>query len=57
MALAEPIDGGGNRFPGTWSVAFQGGTFERLAQRCSGEFSLAQQTKYICSLPGLPDKV
>ena len=47
----------GSRFPGIWSAAFQGGTFERLAQRCSGDFSQCQQNKYIAQLPGLPDKV
>ena len=52
----EALDEGG-RFAGTWSVAFQGGTFERLQQRCSGDFSLAQQTKYIATLPGLPERV
>ena len=52
----EPLDEGG-RFAGTWSVAFQGGAFERLQQRCSGDFSLAQQTKYIATLPGLPERV
>ena len=53
---AEALEEGG-RFAGTWSVAFQGGTFERLQQRCSGDFSLAQQTKYIATLPGLPERV
>ena len=53
---AEAMEEGG-RFAGTWSVAFQGGTFERLQQRCSGDFSLAQQTKYIATLPGLPERV
>ena len=52
----EALEEGG-RFAGTWSVAFQGGTFERLQQRCSGDFSLAQQTKYIATLPGLPERV
>ena len=47
----------GSRFPGIWSVAFQGGTFERLAQRCSGDFSQCQQSKYVAQLPGLSDKV
>ena len=47
----------GGRFAGTWSVAFQGGTLERLQQRRSGDFSLAQQTKYIATLPGLPERV
>ena len=47
----------GCRFPGIWSVAFQAGTFERLAQRCSGDFSQCQQSKYVAQLPGLPDKV
>ena len=53
---AEAMEEGG-RFAGTWSVAFQGGTFERLQQRCSGDFSLAQQSKYIATLPGLPERV
>ena len=52
----EALEEGG-RFAGTWSVAFQGGTFERLQQRCSGDFSLAQQSKYIATLPGLPERV
>ena len=30
-------DVGSSRFGGTTSLAFQGGTFERLMQRCSGE--------------------
>ena len=45
----------GSRFPGIWLVAFQGGTFERLAQRCSGDFSQCQQSKYVAQLPGLPE--
>ena len=32
----EALEEGG-RFAGTWSVAFQGGTFERLQQRCSDQ--------------------
>ena len=60
-AVAAIADGelpaNGTRFPGIWSVAFQGGTFERLAQRCSGDFSQCQQSKYVAQLPRLSDKV
>ena len=57
--LPGPVvaDVGGNRFAGCVSVAFQGGTFERMQQRCSGDFATAEQSKYIATLPGLPDRV
>ena len=56
MAGGE-LPANGTRFPGMLSAALQGGTFERLAQRCSGDFSQCQQSKYVAQLPGLPDKV
>ena len=39
------------------SCTCQGGTFERLQQRCSGDMPTCEQTKYVASLPGLPDKI
>ena len=39
-----------------WSICFQGGTFDRVKQRCSGDFDQAKQSKYIQGLPGLTDK-
>ena len=46
-----------NRFAGVVSLAFQGGTFERLQQMCSGDFCTVEQNKYIATLPGLSEKV
>ena len=38
-------------FPGINSLAFLGGTIERVRERCSGDFSLAVQTKLVQKLP------
>ena len=39
-----------------WSMCFQGGTFDRIKQRCGGDFDQAKQSKYVQGLPGLSDK-
>ena len=38
-------------FPGLWSIAFLGGTLERVKERCAGDFSFVKQTKYVSKLP------
>ena len=47
----------GTRQVDIWSVCFQGGTFERIQERASGDFSLTKQTKYIAQLPALPERI
>ena len=47
----------GSRTPNYWSICFQGGTFERIQERASGDFSLTKQTKYIAQLPALPERI
>ena len=47
----------GSRTPNYWSICFQGGTFERIQERASGDFSLAKQTKYIAQLPALSERL
>lgn len=40
-------------FPGVWSLAFLGGTIERVKERCAGDFSTTKQNKAIEKLPPL----
>jgi hypothetical protein len=40
-------------FPGTWSVAFLGGTLERVKERCAGDFNFVKQSKSTQKLPGI----
>ena len=40
-------------FPGIWSLAFLGGTIERVRERCAGDYSLVRQTKIVQKLPAL----
>ena len=47
----------GSRTPNYWSICFQGGTFERIQERASGDFSLTKQTKYIAQLPALSERI
>ena len=47
----------GSRTPNYWSICFQGGTFERIQERASGDFSLTKQTKYIAQLSALPERI
>ena len=47
----------GSRTPNYWSICFQGGTFERIQERASGDFSVTKQTKYIAQLPSLPERI
>ena len=47
----------GSGTPNYWSICFQGGTFERIQERASGDFSLTTQTKYIAQLPALPERI
>ncbi len=39
-------------FPGIWSVAFLGGTTERVKERCAGNYSQVRGQKLISKLPG-----
>ena len=55
--VLDRVPENGTRFPGIVSSCFSGGTFERVCQRCSGDFSQTSQNKYIMGLPGLPAKV
>ena len=47
----------GSRSPNYWSICFEGGTFERIQERASGDFSITKQTKYIAQLPALPERI
>ena len=51
----EPRDDqdSGYAFPGVTSIAFLGGTIERVRERCAGDCSVVRQTKTVMSLPGL----
>jgi hypothetical protein len=40
-------------FPGIWSLAFLGGTIERVRERCAGDFCIVKQTKGLQKLPCL----
>ena len=40
-------------FPGAVSVAFLGGTIERVRERCSGDCAVVSQTKVVRKLPAL----
>jgi hypothetical protein len=44
-------------FPGVFSVAFLGGTIERVRERCAGDCPAVRQTKIAMSLPGLGKQV
>lgn len=44
-------------FPGTVSIAFLGGTIERVRERCAGDFSMVRQTRASMRLPGLREEV
>jgi hypothetical protein len=40
-------------FPGSVSVAFLGGTIERVRERCAGDCNMVRQTKVVQKLPAL----
>lgn len=40
-------------FPGATSVAFLGGTIERVRERCAGDCPTVRQTKTVMKMPGL----
>ena len=42
-------------FPGSVSVAFLGGTIERVRERCAGDCHAVRQTKAVQRLPGLSE--
>ena len=44
-------------FPGSFSVAFLGGTIERIRERCAGDCHIVRQTKATQKLPGLFDDI
>eukprot|EP00972_Heterocapsa_arctica_P038791 5716536-Heterocapsa_arctica.AAC.1 len=50
---AEPEDPDGANFPGAFSIAFLGGTIERVKERCAGDCPTVRQTKTVQRLPGL----
>jgi hypothetical protein len=48
---ADDEDGKITAFPGTWSLAFLGGTIERARERCAGDFCKLRQSKHVQKLP------
>lgn len=44
-------------FPGVVSIAFLGGTIERVRERCSGDFALVRQSRAALRLPPISDEV
>ena len=51
---SPPEDDHGSSFPGSVSVAFLGGTIERVRERCSGDCPVIRQMVSVTKLPGLP---